>query len=113
MIQTDGIGIRDNTVVFPRVKAAQNGYVVIHATRDGKIVAPASVAHTAIAQGENRGVVMDMGSEFKDSTPYIAMLHAETNGNDTYDFAEGSTDVDTPVTEGDKIVTVPFDSGDM
>lgn len=114
MIQTDGIGIRDNTVVFPMVKAAQDGYIVIHATdENGEIVAPASVAHTAIQQGENENVVVDMGSAFKDSTRYVAMLHAETNGNDTYDFAEGSTDVDTPVKEGDQAVTAPFDSGDM
>lgn len=114
MIRTDGIGIRDTTVVFPMVKAAQGGYIVIHATdENGNMVAPASIAHTAISQGENKEVVVDMGEEFKDSTRYIAMLHAETNGNDTYDFAEGSTDVDTPVTEGGQAVTVPFDSGDM
>ena len=38
----------------------------------------------------------------------MAMLHDKTKGNDTYDFGEGSTDVDTPTMVDGKPVVTPF-----
>jgi hypothetical protein len=40
---------------------------------------------------------------------YVAMLHEETNDNDTYDFGEANTDVDTPVMNDDRPITSAFE----
>lgn len=49
-----------------------------------------------------------------EGTDYVAMIHYETNDNDTYDFAEGMTDVDTPGMRPDNTAyALPFTVGGM
>jgi len=49
-----------------------------------------------------------------EGTEYVAMIHYETNDNDTYDFAEGMTDVDTPGMRPDNTpYALPFTVGGM
>jgi hypothetical protein len=111
-IATEGAEIGTGSVVFPMVKIDMNGYVVVHAVRDGAPVIPASLGHAAVPAGES----MDVEVPIEGLAPgsYIAMIHYETNGNGTYDFGEGMTDVDTPGMRPDGTpYAVPFEVGQM
>lgn len=114
MIQTDGVKIDGDTATFQTVRAAKDGYLVIHATQDGKPVAPASIGHAAVTEGKNQDVAVSIDETFDRDAKYIAMLHVESNGNDSYDFGKGMTDVDTPAKKSGEVVAVPFSaSGNM
>lgn len=97
MIGAGDISISGSDVTIGSVTASKDGYVVLHAVKDGAVVAPASTGHTAIKAGENMKVTVTSDEALAEGTTFAAMLHVESNGNDTYDFAEGMTDVDTPV----------------
>jgi len=97
MIGTDGVTISGNDVTIANVTASQDGYIVLHAVKDGAVVAPASIGHTAIKAGENANVTVTSDEPLTEGTSFVAMLHVEDNGNDTYDFAQGMTDADVPV----------------
>ena len=111
MINTDGVKVDGNMVTVPSVMADQDGYVVIHAVKDGAPVVPASIGHASIKQGENTNVMIESDYPLADGEDYLFMLHDETNGNDTYDFGAGSTDVDTPTMMNDEPVTVMYKAG--
>ncbi|HEV7291863.1 MAG TPA: hypothetical protein VGN79_06040 [Devosia sp.] len=95
-IDVDGATIEDGAFVFPAVKIDQDGYVVIHAVEDGQPVLPTSIGHTAVPAGDSEDVRVEVEGGAMEGTEYVAMIHYETNDNDTYDFGEGNTDVDTP-----------------
>ncbi|MCO6389375.1 hypothetical protein [Aliihoeflea sp. 40Bstr573] len=95
-IDVEGATIEGNSVVFPAVKIDKDGYVVIHAVEGGEPVIPASIGHTAVPAGDSENVSVEIEGGAMEGTDYVAMIHYETNDNDTYDFAEGMTDVDTP-----------------
>ncbi|KAF0676263.1 DUF7282 domain-containing protein [Profundibacterium mesophilum] len=108
MINTDGASFKGSTVRFQNIEAPNKGYLVIHATENGEAVVPGSLGHAMLEAGTNDEVRIDIGEEFEADTTYVAMMHDETNGNDSYDFGEGSTDVDTPTMSGDNAVTREF-----
>lgn len=107
-IVTEGFTIEGATVTLPRIVAEEDGYVVIHTVLDGQPVAPASVGNAPVPAGVNEDVEVTIDYDFVPGEDYVAMLHAETNDNDTYDFGEGSTDVDTPVTVDGEVVVSGF-----
>lgn len=87
--------IENGAIVFPTVKIDKPGYVVVHAMDGANPVLPGSIGHTAVPAGDSQNVTVKVDG-VKEGTEYMAMIHYETNGNDTYDFGEGKTDVDTP-----------------
>lgn len=102
-VETEG-----ESITLARVTAAQDGYIVIHAMKDGKPVVPGSLGNAAVTTGDNTGVKVTFDAPLKKGESYVAMLHAESNGNGTYDFGEGSTDVDQPVKSNGEIVAAEF-----
>lgn len=104
----DDISVEGKTVTFEEIEAEKPGYVVIHAVQDGTAVVPASIGHAPVQAGENKDVVVTLDDPPAAGAGYVAMLHVETNGNSTYDFGEGSTDVDTPVLDDGKPETQTF-----
>jgi len=108
MIDTTGVMVEGNTATFAKVSSDNGGYLVLHEVRDGAPVVPASIGHVAIPAGESMDVSVDADMDLAGGVEYIAMLHDETNGNATYDFGEGSTDVDTPTMADGKPVVMPF-----
>lgn len=113
-IDIDGATIEDGALVFPSVKIDMDGYVVIHAVKDGEPVIPASIGHTAVKAGVSENVSVEVEGGAMEGTDYVAMIHYETNGNDTYDFADGMTDVDTPGMRPDNTAyALPFSVGGM
>lgn len=95
-IDAKGAMIQGDTVVFPSVRVDMPGYVVVHAMKDGAPMVPASMGHTAIPAGTTENVTVAIDGGVLPGTQYVAMVHYETNGNGTYDYAPGMTDVDTP-----------------
>ncbi|MGQ2908318.1 MAG: DUF7282 domain-containing protein [Aliihoeflea sp.] len=113
-IDVEGATIEGNSVVFPAVKIDKDGYVVIHAVESGEAVIPASIGHTAVPAGDSENVSVEIEGGAMEGTDYVAMIHYETNDNDTYDFAEGMTDVDTPGMRPDNTAyALPFKVGGM
>lgn len=113
-IDVEGATIEGNSVVFPAVKIDKDGYVVIHAVESGEAIIPASIGHTAVPAGDSENVSVEIEGGAMEGTDYVAMIHYETNDNDTYDFAEGMTDVDTPGMRPDNTAyALPFKVGGM
>ena len=113
-IDVDGATIEDGSIVFPSVKIDQDGYVVIHAVENGEPVLPASIGNVAVPAGDSENVTVEVEGGAMEGTDYVAMIHYETNDNDTYDFAEGMTDVDTPGMRPDTTAyALPFTVGGM
>ena len=107
-ITTKGLSVSGDTVTLPKVMANQDGYLVIHAVKNGKVQAPQSVGHTMIHKGENDNVAVTIERPLKPGQTYVAMLHKETNNDGKYDFGKGMTKVDTPVMAKGKAVTQKF-----
>lgn len=109
MIDADNVKTDGATATFANVMASSDGYLVLHNIgADGNVVAPASIGHVAVKKGENTNVKITADAPLKGGASYIAMLHDETNGNTSYDFAEGMTDADTPTMMDDKPVVEKF-----
>ncbi len=113
-IDVAGATIDGDAVVFPSVLIDQDGYVVIHAVEDGAPVLPGSIGHTAVAAGTTEDVSVTVEGGAMEGADYVAMIHYETNDNDTYDFGEEMTDVDTPGMKPDNTAyALPFNVGAM
>ncbi|SHI81707.1 DUF7282 domain-containing protein [Wenxinia saemankumensis] len=112
-ITVAGGTISGSTLTVPSVVAEQDGYLVIHAVLDGEPVVPASIGHTPVMAGQNTDVEVTIDYPFVAGENYVAMLHVEDNGNSTYDFGEGMTEVDVPVTSNGAPVTATFAGGAM
>lgn len=111
-VTTEGSRIDGSSVIFPNVMMDQDGYAVVHAMEGGAPVAPSSLGHAAVSAGANPEVSVPV--EGLAPGDYMVMLHHETNGNASYDFGEGATDVDTPAMNADGApVTAPFSIGQM
>lgn len=108
MIDTAGVKVEGKTATFAKVSSDKGGYLVLHDVKDGAPVVPGSIGHVAIPAGESMDVAVTADMDLAADGQYMVMLHDETNGNDTYDFGEGSTDVDTPTMADGKPVVMPF-----
>jgi hypothetical protein len=82
-------------VTFPSVLIDKDGFVVLHQVKDGKIVLPQSIGHTAVSAGTTEDVKVTADMALEEGGEYHAMIHYDTNGNGEYEFGEGSTDIDT------------------
>lgn len=59
-----------------------------------------------MSAGASENVEVTINYPFVEGESYVAMLHAETNGNDTCDFGPGTTEQDNPtVTNGQAVVS--------
>ena len=107
-ITTKGLTASGSSVSVPDVKADQDGYLVIHAVKNGKVQAPESIGHAMIKKGDNKDVAVTLDQPLEGGMSYVAMLHKETNNNGKYDFGPGMTKTDTPVMANGKAVTKKF-----
>lgn len=93
--------IVDDTVTVDKVVSEGPGWIVIHAQADGK---PGPVlGHTAVVDGENTNVVVELAAEGRTDTLY-AMLHTDAGTVGTYEFPGD----DGPVSVDGAVVTPAF-----
>jgi hypothetical protein len=97
--------IEGNRITNVTAEIDRPGYLVIH--NDGAGAPPASLGHIALPQGRTGNISIEADGPLDPASNLTLMLHYETNDNQTYDFGPGSTDVDTPVMNGDAPVVVP------
>ncbi|MGV8937145.1 MAG: DUF7282 domain-containing protein [Allorhizobium sp.] len=99
--------IEGDKVTGVKVTIDKPGYLVIHDDAAGK--PPASLGHIAVQPGTSVNISVSADKPLDPSHMVSLMLHYETNDNTTYDFAPGSTEVDTPVMgAGNTMVSVPM-----
>ncbi|MDT0499983.1 MULTISPECIES: hypothetical protein [unclassified Halomonas] len=93
-------------VTVEAVSLAEDGFVVVHASdAEGKIVAPASIGHVAVAGGEHTAVEVPLEREVAAGERLYVMLHRDTGTPGEYAFGPGSVDVDPPlVVDGKPVV---------
>lgn len=108
LIQVDDQQPKAKTITVSKVTLPRDGFVVIHAVRDGKPVAPGSVGHKAVAAGTHENLEVELDSKPDADGEYIAMLHEDTGTEGEYEFGPGSTDVDKPIMKDGKPVTDGF-----
>ena len=96
------------TLMVDTVTIPTDGWLVIHATRNGKPVVPASIGHTAVKAGTSDNVAVQLSAPTKPGDVVITMLHADTGRIGTYEFGPGSVDNDKPVIDGGKPVVKPL-----
>lgn len=94
-VAVEGVTAADGSVTFPSVRIDKDGFVVVHATKDGAPVLPGSVGHAPVKAGTTENVMVPVEGLEAGGT-YMVMLHYDTDGNGTYGFGEASTAVDTP-----------------
>lgn len=97
-----------NTVTVDEATLADGGWLVIHATKDGKPVVPASIGHARLAPGTNRAVTVTLSEPTKPGDVVISMLHHDTGAAGTYEFGPGSVNEDKPVVVDGKPVVRPI-----
>lgn len=93
--------LTEGQVTVEEVVSEGAGWIVIHADADGS---PGQViGQTAVSNGENNDVVVDINTEDATETLY-AMLHTDTDEEGTYEFP----DADPPVQDNGEIVMESF-----
>ncbi|RME66489.1 MAG: hypothetical protein D6790_00070, partial [Caldilineae bacterium] len=75
--------VKDGTVTIAEVVAAQDGWLVIHAQKDGGI-GPV-IGHAPVTAGTNTDVVVTIDTDAATETLY-AMLHIDAGEMGTYEF---------------------------
>lgn len=101
--------VRGTDIVLDRVKLAEDGFVVVHATNDDGLVLTPPLGLVALPAGEHTDVSVALDLEqlamydYVNGGAIVPMLHVDANGNGTYEFPEGP---DVPVTvDGAPVVT--------
>lgn len=103
-ISTDGLKASTSAVSVGTVTAEQDGYLVVHRTDFTGTLPGAIIGHAPIKAGQSAEVSVPLSVQPEAGSKLIVMLHAEGNGDTTFDAA------DKPVTAGrgpvQQIVTV-------
>ena len=91
------------TVTVEEVTLEADGFLVVHAMKDGKPVVPASLGHVALKAGTHKNVVIELSEATKSGDTVLTMLHTDGGTMGTYEFPNG----DGPVMMGGKPVVKP------
>lgn len=96
-----------HAIVVESVTAGQDGWVVIHALKDGKPVVPTSIGHTYVKAGTTENVHVAL-TEAVEGDKVIAMLHSDDGELGVYQFGADSTEFDKPVAFDGNVVVAPI-----
>lgn len=93
-----------NTLTVASVTISHNGWLVIHAMKNGKPVVPASIGHVAIKAGTTKDVVVKLSTPTKAGQTVLTMLHVDNGVIGKFEFPGA----DHPVMENGKPVVKPM-----
>ena len=92
-------------VVVDQIAMPTNGWIVIHAVRDGKMDVSGSIGHLYVPAGPSGPHTVPLSEAVAPGGQVVAMLHLDTGVAKVYEFANGSTEPhDLPVIVGEKPV---------
>jgi hypothetical protein len=96
------------TVTIDEVEIPHDGFLVIHASKDGKPVMTQYVGDTRVKAGFHQNVNIKLDQKPKPGTTYIAMLYNDSGHKGKFEFGPGNTNVDKPLMLNGKEVTKAF-----
>ena len=92
-------------VVVDKIAMPTNGWIVIHAVRDGKLDVSGSIGHVYVPAGPSGPHTVPLSEPVAAGNQVVAMLHLDTGIAKVYEFANGSVEPhDLPVIVGEKPV---------
>ncbi len=66
-----------NTVTVGSVTIANDGFLVVHAIKDGKPVVPGSIGNVAVKAGTTKNVVIELTEDISSGDVVLTMLHVD------------------------------------
>jgi hypothetical protein len=108
MIAVDDQMASGNTVTIAEVEIPHDGFLVIHASKNGKPVAPQHVGYARVKAGLDHSIKVQLDQTPKPGATYIAMLHNDTGQKGKFEFGPSHTNVDKPLMFNGKPVTKAF-----
>ena len=91
-----------DTLAVDSVTIAEDGWLVVHAMKDGKPVVPASLGHIAVKAGTTTDIVVPLTTPTQSGDQIMLMLHVDQGTKGTYEFPGA----DAPVMQdGQPVVT--------
>ncbi|MEM9176732.1 MAG: hypothetical protein AAGC67_16025 [Myxococcota bacterium] len=108
-ILTEDLKRSGRTLTFKEVRVDTGSWLVLHPFEDGKPKGDIYVGATYLAAGTHQQVTIDVATapEPAPGTPFIAMLHADVDDDQTFDFVfvDGGPHVeDKAVFEGTRMI---------
>jgi len=94
-----------DTITINSVSISADGWLVIHAMKDGKPVIPASIGHAAVRKGTTTAVIVTLDAPLAPGDSVLTMLHTDKGTRGAYEFPGP----DVPVTKNDKPVVKPME----
>jgi hypothetical protein len=99
---------KGKTVTIDEVAIPHNGFVVIHATKDGKPMITKYVGDTGVKAGFHQNVNVKLDQKPKPGTTYVAMLYNDSGRTGKFEFGPGKAKVDKPLMLNGKEVSKSF-----
>jgi hypothetical protein len=92
------------TLIIDEVTIDGDGWLVIHAMKDGKPVVPGSIGRVALKAGTSKSLTVTLDAPVASGDVVLTMLHADKGAMGTYEFPGA----DKPVMSGGKPVVKPL-----
>jgi len=93
-----------DSITVDSVSIGHDGWLVIHAMKDGKPVIPASIGHTALRKGTTTAVTVQLDAPLAPGETVLTMLHTDKGAMGSYEFPGP----DVPVMKDGKPVVKPL-----
>jgi len=105
-IVTEGATREGSNFVFPKVRIAGAGWLVMHPFKDGKPNGKVVAGYAGVPDGVSENVSITVDQAPTAGAPYIVMLHSDANQNGRFDFVFVSERevVDAAVFEGSTMI---------
>jgi hypothetical protein len=81
------------TVTVESVTLENDGFLVIHAMKDGKPVVPGSLGFVALKAGTHKDVKVELSEAIANGEAVLAMLHTDDGMMGEYKFPDGDAPV--------------------
>lgn len=96
------------TVTIAEIEIPHDGFVVIHATQDGKPVTTQYVGETPVKAGFHQSVNVKLDRKPKPGATYVAMLYGDRGRSGKFEFGPGNVNADKPLLLNGKAVSETF-----
>ena len=96
------------TVNIAEVEIPHDGFVVIHATQNGKPVMTQYVGDTRVKAGFHQNVNVKLDQKPKPGTTYVAMLYNDSGRTGKFEFGPGNANADKPLMLNGKQLSKSF-----